>query len=657
MGMNLFDDGGDDKQNDDISKIEINKEYARRFEYNKKREDLQRYQELKKKGVIESSDMEDSSSEDGEDDFDLKDSSNKDLEFFDALIKVRNQDPLLKQKDVKLFDSDDDDSEKEEVELGEKRGKGKKAMYLKDVTAKHLIEEGPEFEESEVRVKGGKKSYNEEQEEIRKAFLDAAKEVEDDDGGDLLNLKEKKREDVVEDGDGDEFAKKVDEYFVGEGELDENSLFLRDFFRKRMWEDKDGNKMDVDEDMDEVLRDEEEMERQEEYEQGYNFRYEENAGDRVMSYSRRVEGSVRKKENARKEQRKSKEERMRIAEMERKEELKHLKNLKKKEMEERMRKVLGAAGIREDDECMLDLDDLEEDFDPEEYDKKMKKAFDEKYYEDEDVDPQFGSDKDEDGAEIEKPDFDEEDELLGLPKGWDAPESHDGFLATRERILKRKAENCGEEDDSEEEAEEGEEDEKEGEEEESRPKRKRKMSLVKKVKQEMLEEYYKLDYEDTVGDLKTRFKYAKVHPNRYGLKTEEILMLDDSELNQYVSLKKITPFQEEEWKVPNSKKYEQKMKIKELVTGKKLDGGKAGKKKDNKKADKKQRSKNEGDVANSVVISTKDEKDQAQESNGDVSKLSRKARRKRNQAELKLSHSRLIAYGKIQPKSKNKRKH
>jgi protein KRI1 len=423
------------------------------------------------------------------------------------------------------------------------------------------------------------------------------------------------------DADGVDFEKKLGDYFGGEGELDEGSMFLRDFFKNKMWLGKD-ERDDVGEDeVDELLRDEEEVERQEKYEESYNFRYEESVGDRVLGHSRKVEGSVRKKDNSRKEQRKNKEERMKIAEMERKEELKHLKNLKKKEMKEKMKKVMEVAGFKDDNEFPLDLED---EFDPDEYDKMMKKAFDVQYYEAEDVEPGFGSDDDND--EMEKPDFDKEDELLGLPKDWDMIDSSDGFLAARERSLKlkqQKGNDCYEKEEG------------SGEErsDESKRKRKRKMSLVQKVKEEMMEEYYKLDYEGTIGDLKTRFKYAKVDPNKFGLKTEEILEMDDKELNQYVSIKKLAPYMDKEWKVPSTKKHQQKMMIRERLQ---------------EKFDKKNKTKHKKDKPSSVLGSKQDGTEKLDESNVDTGNLSRKAKRRRRQAELKLSRPRLIAYGKVQ---------
>ncbi|XVE90627.1 hypothetical protein DITRI_Ditri20bG0092900 [Diplodiscus trichospermus] len=666
MGVKLF-NNDEDPLNDDISKIEINKEYAQRFEHNKKREDLQRYEELKKRGQVEESDEE--SSDDEDDDFeDFHDPitlRKKDEDFFKALIRVRSRDPRLKEKDVKLFESDDDENRKQEEESEQKEKKGKKAMYLKDVVARHLIEEGPDFQEQDAIVEHKKKAktYDEEQEEIKKALLDATQEIDNQNDGDFLLVKEKKGKDdeEKEDSSDGEFSKKLEEYFGEDAKMDENTKFLKEFFKNKMWIDKEreGGDLVIDNEVvDEVLRDEEEIERQEGYELEYNFRHEENAEDRVVGYSRKIEGSVRKKESKRKAQRERKEERMRVAEMERQEELKHLKNLKKEEIKERMKKVMEIAGIKKDEKCPLTARDLEEEFDPVEYDKMMKTVFDEKYYDDEDM--EFNSDSD----GIEKPDFDKEDELLGLPIGWDVLESHDGFLAARERNkLKNGVGNdTGEEEKGEEEGEhkneddddeykneyENDEQRKEEETEESKRKRKRKMSVVQKALQEMWEEFYNLDYEDTIGDLKTRFKYVKIKPNRYGLKPKEILALDDKELNQYVSLKKLVPYRDKEWKVPDSKRYQQKLKIKELLKEKKLNGKKAVKK----------RSRDVAEQSTSRLGDGKEDKRaKLEDSDGDTMNSSKQHKKKRSQAS-NISESRRKAYGMISsnPK-KNKHKH
>ncbi|CAI9755825.1 unnamed protein product [Fraxinus pennsylvanica] len=576
--VKLFDDDSNGLD-DDVSKIEINQEFARRYEHNKKREDLQRIQELEKKGVVSfrDDDSEDSSSEEEEEDI-LMTSKKQDLKFFDALIKVKKQDPSLNSKEANLFFSDsesmsedesDNKNENRKLDNNNDGRKGKKPMYLKDVVSKHLIEEGPEFNDEDddddedvnnknidgnVKVK----SFLEEQEESRREFLKVLEEAAnvEDEEGDFLRVKNGNGKGEEDDG---EIEEKLDDYFGEDEKLDEDTKFLKDYFRNKLWLDDSKSNNIVDEDVG-FSEDEEEIVKQEDFERGYNFRFEENAGDRVMGHSRKVEGSVRKKENARKVQRERKEERMVQAEYERNEELKHLKNLKKKEIKEKLQKIREAAGIREDGNYLLNEDDLEEEFDPEEYDRKMKEAFDNKYYNAEDMDPEFGSSSDEDAAEYEKPDFDEEDRLLGLSNGYDeVKETGDGFLSARQRILKSKVHG---EDENQLVEDEGN-DLKEG-----KRKRKWKPSEVENaVREQLMEEYYKLDYEDTIGDLKTRFKYKPVKSKRFGLSTEEIFMLDDKELNQYVSMKKLAPYREKEWKVPRIKTYQQKLRNRALLEG------------------------------------------------------------------------------------------
>lgn len=64
-------------------------------------------------------------------------------------------------------------------------------------------------------------------------------------------------------------------------------------------------------------------------------RFEEPGGAHIVGYPRVIEGAVRKPDDRRKRQREAKKERLKAAEEQRREELKRLKNLKKKEIEDK----------------------------------------------------------------------------------------------------------------------------------------------------------------------------------------------------------------------------------------------------------------------------------------------------------------------------------
>jgi protein KRI1 len=127
----------------------------------------------------------------------------------------------------------------------------------------------------------------------------------------------------------------------------------------------------------------------EDFEQKYNFRFEEGTGAYITTHQREVEDSMRRKDDKRKDKRLEKKERFEEEKRRKQEELNQLKQLKKDEILEKVRKAEFISGTKIVDEAsgeskrMLERmeKELKTDFIPELYDKAMEKVFDEKYYE------------------------------------------------------------------------------------------------------------------------------------------------------------------------------------------------------------------------------------------------------------------------------------
>ncbi|KXZ47073.1 hypothetical protein GPECTOR_38g310 [Gonium pectorale] len=591
--------------------IRVNKAYAARFEHNKRREELHRLQskypeeaeKLARKIAREAAkaageelpprdENDDDSSSEEEDDGEIP--IDTEAKIFETLLRIRRQDPAIYQKDVQFFEEgDEEDGEGDDG--GQKKDSKKKPMFLKDLIAKQasslVLEHGPEASNSDDDDEsGGRKAsakarnpkvYDVEQEDLRKAFLQAA-EVADGEGGEAELggvLKVRSKQQPSDDGDEDgkegadggrkkskkgvkkesetQFQKLIEAYFGTEGELNPDDKFLKEYIVSKGWVDRDDDYVPsyrevvgdedeggqqgtegVDDDEDEAY-----LRQTDVFEATYNFRYEEPGADRIVTHPRNIEGTVRKPEEKRKRQRDAKKQRLEAAENEAREDVKRLKNLKKQEIESRLDKLRQVAGAAAPASTSLD-DVLEGDFDPEEWDKKMAAAFDDAYYDveeeleglQEDLDLLAGDGEDDgDGDDGEDSSGDEE----GRP--------------VRFNTLKKKLKELDAvSEEPEEEGGEG----KKGKKGKARPDAEA-LARQRAELQRLLEEYYKLDYEDNVGGIKTRFRYKEVPASTFGLDVADILRLDDKMLNQVVGIKRLAPYRTDlEKQRPNYKALE-----------------------------------------------------------------------------------------------------
>lgn len=528
--------------------------------------------------------------------------------IFQTLNRIRSKDPAIYDKDKVFFD-DDDFEDGGASGSSSKPSKREGGVRYKDFLRETLMREGAdaianEEEEMEAAVDSRGKTPKDEEREIRQNILSAAHGDDDegDEGGedDLFTLKEKtKIERKTEDEAFKAFkakkekvrnAEDVSSFWTEGEELDDNEKFLRDYVLNRAWQEttslqpkgEDGEGGDSGDD-------EEHLDKQDGFEKTYNFRFEMEDGQQIQSHKRFQESSVRERPDKRKRQRAQKEERKESDKIRRTEELKRLKNLKKKEIMRRLQQLAEVTGNKE---MPMDNLNLDKDFDPDAHDKEMSGLFGDQY---------------DQGEELL-----DEDELARAPAGvmeLDVSGAAEEDINKRRRKGAPKAkdgagwEEAEEEGDIVEEVEEGDQEEEQGEVDPEEwwmcdlcqrgiPGGKRRFDCMvcenytlcqkcfrirrhphkftrKKVPEgsmppeesknaepkradmeEVLDEYFQLDYEDIIGgDLPTRFKYQKVKSNDCGMSADQILGKTDQELNRIVPLKKLRTYRTDDSKV------------------------------------------------------------------------------------------------------------
>lgn len=411
--------------------------------------------------------------------------------------------------------------------------------------------------------------YNQEQKELRSAFLQSTRDDNDDDSNDdddndwMVLKKRAKRE---TDNEAEQLFQQELEALEKttttstlkdpRGEVEDGDKFLLDFIKNKKWmdKDKDDSSSSEEEEKDEQAdgSDEdsmEELDRADDFESKYNFRFEQaeaeagtsGADHSVVGYARSgTMDTLRRKDESRKQKRQERKERKAAERKAKEEQLRRLKNAKREEMENKLKQiksVLGdveGRGMAVDEATMMKL--MEGDYDPDKFEEIMNDAYGDDFYRQQDAEWKTDRDvresllKEEDGNVIAGLD----DEAGGLYDNEEGDADDEYGDEEGEGASQNEEWNEDEYDGQEEEGVAFAQDPNEGETETER-----------KLREKMKDELYKLDYEDIIAGMPTRFKYRSVPKNDYGLSTKEILFAKDATLKSFVSLKKMAPYRED----------------------------------------------------------------------------------------------------------------
>ncbi|CAL8460534.1 g63 [Coccomyxa elongata] len=529
----------DDEEDVVDLKLAVNKEFASRFEHNAQRARWDRIKSTNPRlaakieakasrgaqGDEESIDSESSSDYEEEDDGEEALRANQ--QFLSVLSKIKNRDESIYNSEAKLFP----DEASEETSDGEAPAAKEKPALLKDVLAQQALmgEESTSDEEKDHRPAGP--TYLEEQELYRRSFLQeadkalAAEGEDDDEFGGVLK-KQKGRaaiEDVgtAEDAHVEEYKTQelLDAYFGKDNQLADDERFLKHYMLTKGWVDKGE---EAQPDLDEIEEDEEYLEQAEKFEARYNHRFEEPGAGNVITYPRDLEGILRKTDTRRRSAREARAERKAAEAAALEAEVKRRKAEKRRELQHRLDKIKDVSGGDVANKMLMKVLG-KDDFDMEEYDRAMAAAFDDSYYEAEDE--ELPEPANEDGSDAAK-----EPDLANIPE-------IDGFEDVGEPKLEGETAELA----------------------------------------QMVEEYHKLDAEDYVGGVPTRFRYREVPAATYGLNILEVLAAPEKELNQVVGMKKLAPYREDGGLVrPNYAKLRQMQEEAETAAQRKKQRGDKG---------------------------------------------------------------------------------
>jgi protein KRI1 len=572
----LADDSDDEVQLDtDAASLKINEDYAKRFEYNKKREEKVRLEEKygtlstnkrKRLGDQDSDDEDDSTDESEDDDAELV-TEDLDQEIFATLNAIKSKDPRVYDKSTTFFSEFD-----AEGAGNPEKKKADKPLYLQDYHRQNLLagQNGAEGEEDAEVLR----TYQQEQDALKRELVGSmhatnGQEGSDDEDGFMVKKAKSRHEDLPA---LPKKKVKITDADVKEADKDPES-YLSNFMAARAWLPGEGSgfqAMESDDSDDDARADA--------FEEAYNLRFEDpkTSNEKLQSFARDVGkyGARREEKTGRQLAREREKAAKDAAKRQREEDLARLRKLKIEEAEEKLERIKDAAGLHAK---ALNVDQwrdlLEGDFDDGQWEEEMNRRFGEDYYAEPDAEP--GSDDEDGGVAVSSkrkkpkweddigiddliPDFDDgakptitlSDDDDDDDNNNDDDNNHNNSDAEPPSASSSKKTTSKAKPPSSTDA--------------KRAARKQRRQLEDLIDSTLPIEHPTLA--PSAGSSKvpvTGFRYRATSPTSFGLSARDILFADDTQLNAYAGLKKMAAFRDEEKKRRDKKKFSKKARLKQ----------------------------------------------------------------------------------------------
>jgi protein KRI1 len=573
----LADDSDDEVQLDTAAaSFKVNEDYAKRFEYNKKREEKARLEEKygalpsskRKRLGDEGSDDEDDSTDESEDDDAELVTEDLDEEIFATLNAIKSKDPRVYDKNTTFFSEFDP-----ETAGGNEKKKTEKPLYLQDYHRENLLagQNGLDGEEE----KDVPRTYQQEQEQLKRELVGSMHATNGQDAGDddddfMVKKKKSRHEDLPA---LPKKKVKITDADIKDADKDPEN-YLSNFMAARAWLPGEGSGFQAME-----SDDSEDDARADAFEEAYNLRFEDPqaSNEKLKSFARDVGkyGARREEKTGRQLAREREKALKDAAKRQREEDLARLRKLKIEEAEEKLQRIKDAAGLRAK---ALDVDQwrdmLEGDFDDDQWEEEMNRRFGEDYYAEPDEEPR--SDNEDGGVPVsskrKKPKWDDDIGIDDLIPDFDASAVPKITLSDEDN---------DDEDDNEDE---GGEEEGEGAESAEEPQTKKSAKDKKKQSssdakraarkerrqiEEIIDSTLPINHPTLAPSASgskvpvTGFRYRATSPTSFGLSARDILFADDTALNSYAGLKKMAAFRDAEKKRRDKKKFSKKARLKQ----------------------------------------------------------------------------------------------